>query len=253
MARILQYTLVTMDRQTQKTLLHINRQFYDQFAGSFSDTRGRVQPGARALLPRMVKVNSILDVGCGNGTLARALDKAGFEGEYVGVDMSPGLLSKATEMMASPSTGVYTFQQVDLSDSRWHTSIPAASFEWVVCFAVLHHLPGEKLRRETVQAFEKLLSPEGQVAVSVWQWQNSPRLSRRIQSWSQVGLEPEALDAGDVLLDWRAGETIGLRYVHTFTQTSLSELAESAGLKVLETFYSDGKVGNLALYQIWQK
>jgi hypothetical protein len=85
----------------------------------------------------------------------------------------------------------------------------------------------------------------------MWQWQNSPRLRKRVQPWSKAGLDPEKLDEGDVLLDWRAGDTIGLRYVHTFSETSLSHLAAAAGFEVIESFYSDGRTGDLALYQVW--
>jgi hypothetical protein len=59
-----------MQPEIQKRLLEINREFYDTFASSFSDTRGRVQPGVAALADRMSGSRSILDVGCGNGTLA---------------------------------------------------------------------------------------------------------------------------------------------------------------------------------------
>jgi hypothetical protein len=30
-------------------------------------------------------------------------------------------------------------------------------------------------------------------------------------------------------------------------------LAESSGFQIVQTFYSDGKEGNLAVYQTWQK
>jgi hypothetical protein len=95
------------------------------------------------------------------------------------------------------------------------------------------------------------VSNTGRVALSVWQWQNSPRLKKRVVPWSTVNIDPEDLDDGDVLLDWRAGKTIGYRYVHTFSEDSLSILAKKAGFKVIESFYSDGKEGNLALYQLW--
>jgi hypothetical protein len=53
------------------------------------------------------------------------------------------------------------------------------------------------------------------------------------------------------LLDWRSGGT-GLRYVHHFSEGELITLAESSGFAVVETFYSDGKEGNLAIYQVWE-
>ena len=70
--------------------------------------------------------------------------------------------------------------------------------------------------------------------------------------WAEVGLAPEDVDEGDVLLDWRASDQVGLRYVHTFSEASLTRLAEQAGFKVNESFLSDGKPGNLALYQVWR-
>jgi hypothetical protein len=90
------------------------------------------------------------------------------------------------------------------------------------------------------------------VTVSVWQWQNSLRLRKRVLPWFTVGLLQQQLDEGDVLLDWRAGKTIGLRYVHTFSEKSLTALANEAGFEVVETFSSDGRTGDLALYQVWQ-
>ena len=117
---------------------------------------------------------------------------------------------------------------------------------------MLHHIPSSDLRGETVKAFAELIHPEGRVAVSVWQWQNSSRLRQRVLPWSQAGIEPRMLDEGDVLLDWRAGESLGLRYVHTFSEENLTRLAEETGFHVQESFYSDGKTDDLALYQIWR-
>jgi len=249
----MQYTFVSMDRQTRKALLQLNRQFYDQYADSFSATRGRVQPGVRQLVHRMMDVEGILDVGCGNGTLARALHKAGYDGRYVGVDVSTGLLHEARALMPASVEGSYDFHQVNLAASDWQNSIQGAPFDWVVCFAVLHHLPGADLRRRTVEILADFVNSEGWVGVSVWQWQNSTRLRKRVLPWSRAGLHPEALDEGDVLLDWRAGDTIGLRFVHTFTEKSLTELAQAGGFTVSETFYSDGRTRDLALYQVWKK
>lgn len=249
----MQYTLVTMDRQTEAALLQLNRQFYDQYADSFSATRGRVQPGVRRLLDRMRGAESILDVGCGNGTLARALQNADYKGQYVGVELSEKLIAEAKTLLPASTKGDYAFHQADMASPDWHGAFPDMLFELVVCFAVLHHLPGARLRRRTVQTLADLVHPEGWAAISVWQWQNSPRLRKRVLPWSKAGLKPGSLDEGDVLLDWRAGDTIGLRYVHTFTESSLTELAQAGGFTVSEIFYSDGRTGDLALYQVWQK
>ena len=241
-----------MHKNIQQRLLKLNNIFYEQFARSFSVTRSRVQPGVSQLLPRIGNESLLLDVGCGNGTLARALAARGFSGQYWGIDMSNALIKRAESLLGEMNIGRYHFQQIDLAQTDWPDMLPDHTFDWVTSFAVLHHLPGENLRRQTVSALAGCIHPEGRVAVSVWQWHHSPRLRKRVQDWYQVGLHPDDLDSGDILLDWRAGDSIGLRYVHTFNEDSLSSLAESAGFQVLESFFSDGKTGNLALYQVWQ-
>jgi tRNA (uracil-5-)-methyltransferase TRM9 len=241
-----------MKPKTQKRLFKINQEFYNRFAPSFSATRARVQPGVRKLLPRMLQVGAILDVGCGNGTLARALVENGYQGEYLGVDMSGGLLNAARNALGQPEKGQFTFRRADLAESHWPDALPLGSFDLLVSFAVLHHLPGETFRRQVARTFHDLVVPDGSAVVSVWQWQNSTRLVKRVVPWQEVGLDPSDVDEGDVLLDWRASDQVGLRYVQTSSDESLTALAEEAGFRVVDSFYSDGKPGNLALYQVWE-
>ncbi|MEA3327471.1 MAG: class I SAM-dependent methyltransferase [Chloroflexota bacterium] len=241
-----------MNNKVQQQLLKINQSFYQQYATSFSATRGRVQPGVRLILESVHQNDIVLDVGCGNGSLARALKAQSFQGQYLGVDMSAELLTKSRELMHEINKAHFRFCQVDMADPDWPSLIPAAPYDWLVSFAVLHHLPGAAFRQKTASTFSNLVSPRSKVAVSVWQWRNSPRLRDRVLPWSTLGLEATSIDEGDVLLDWRAGDTPGVRYVHTFDETSLTTLAENAGFQVIESFFSDGKGGNLGLYQVWQ-
>jgi len=241
-----------MNNEDHRKLLQINQDFYQRYAGSFSSTRTQAQPGVRKLIDSIPKDAAILDVGCGNGTLARALKTRSFQGSYYGVDMSAELLKNARESTQEADSNRFKFQQIDLADPDWVDHIPGNTYDWLVSFAVLHHLPGSEFRRRTIASFAKLISAKGSVAVSVWQWQNSPRLRSHVLPWKTVDLRPEDVDEGDVLLDWRASETPGVRYVHTFDESSLTTLGESAGFRVADSFLSDGKPGNLALYQIWK-
>ena len=64
------------------------------------------------------------------------------------------------------------------------------------------------------------------------------------------------VDAGDVLIDWRAeGESAGaaLRYVHAFSEEEMQRLAGKSGFQIRESWSSDGKEGNLGLYQVWSR
>jgi ubiquinone/menaquinone biosynthesis C-methylase UbiE len=84
-----------MNSSTAAYLIEMNREFYTRFGDSFSATRHRIQPGVRRVLKRLKGDESILDLGCGNGGLARQLAKQGHRGSYLGVDFSLPLLREA--------------------------------------------------------------------------------------------------------------------------------------------------------------
>jgi tRNA (uracil-5-)-methyltransferase TRM9 len=234
---------------TVQKILDLNRQFYQTFAVQFSATRQRLQPGVLRLLPGLLKAQSILDLGCGNGALARQLGDDRYAGRYVGLDFSPGLLDMVQK--SPPSDLQASFYQADLSEPSWGSAVQDQPFDAILAFAVLHHLPGDALRKQIMRQVHSLLSPEGVFLFSNWQFLSSERLRQRIQPWEQAGLSEAEVDAGDYLLDWRSGGT-GLRYVHYFQLAELTELAKETSYTVLETFYSDGENGRLSLYQAWQ-
>lgn len=238
-----------MDADTAAKLIQLNQQFYQTFALQFSQTRRRLQPGVRRLLDSLPATANLLDLGCGNGELARQLARKGHQGAYVGLDFSPGLLSEARKSLPADFKAV--FLQVDLSDPGWIKALPQAAYDYLLAFAVLHHLPGLELRQRVLENARSLLVPQGRLIHSEWQFLNSPRLRQRIQPWESAGLAPAQVDPQDYLLDWREGGA-GLRYIHLFSQEELAELAAGSGFAVEGTFYSDGEGGNLSLYQTWQ-
>jgi len=238
-------------------LIELNRKFYTDFGESFSATRGRIQPGVRRVLNSLDGDETVLDLGCGNGELARTLARGGHRGAYLGLDFSLPLLADAESV---PEGFTAEFREADLtqlpiiSDQLSVTVYPLAGTGWslITSFAVLHHIPGQVLRLNILKTIHDLLTPDGRFIHSNWQFLNSPRLRLRVREWSEAGLTDADVDEGDYLLDWRSGGT-GLRYVHHFSEDELAELAESSGFKIVEAFYSDGKEGNLAIYQEWGK
>ena len=236
-----------MDSTTIQRLLALNLQFYQTFAAAFSATRQRLQPGVLRLLPAILSAAHILDLGCGNGELARQLHQRGFQGSYLGLDFSAGLLAEVAGELPEAN---FRFQQADLAEPGW---VPPGEppFDLVLAFAVMHHLPGQALRQQVAAEVQRLLRPGGQFMHSNWQFLNSPKLARRIQPWAAAGIPDSALELGDYLLDWRQGGS-ALRYVHHFSEAELSELAQSCSFTRLDSFLSDGEGGNLGLYQVWQ-
>jgi SAM-dependent methyltransferase len=244
-----------MNSETISLLRQINHTFYDELGPSFSVTRAQIQPGVKHLLPAMLKETEILDLGCGNGTLAEALALANFEGHYLGLEGSRSLLGFAAERVKFYPLLKANFQLADLLDEFLAASFAGHRFPLILCFATLQHLPSRASQLAFFKNAADLLEPGGRLMLSCWQIHNSQRLTEHIQDWSTVGLTPEDVDKGDLLMDWRGldSQKPGLRYVHEFREDELEALGESAGLKLSETFYSDGREGNLALYQIWIK
>ncbi len=238
-----------MDPTTVVALLAVNHQFYQTFAVQFSATRQRIQPGVQRLLPALLAANRLLDLGCGNGELARRLLRQDFRGQYFGLDFSPGLLEAASQDL--PAGATVSFLSADLALPGWEAVLPPGPYDLAMAFAVLHHLPGVALRQQVLRATQRLLAPGGRLVLSTWQFLNSPRLRQRIQPWEQAGFSPGQVDAGDYLLDWRHGGR-GLRYVHHFSAEELEQLAHDCAFQVVESFLSDGENGQSGLYQVWQ-
>jgi tRNA (uracil-5-)-methyltransferase TRM9 len=236
-----------MDSPTVERLLALNREFYDRFGESFSATRQRLQPGVMRILGSLKGDERILDLGCGNGELARALARRGHRGSYLGLDFSLPLLRAAGARVEGVNA---TFLQGDLTYPVWSKAFNRTTFNLILAFAVLHHIPGKDLRLAILRSTRDMLESDGCFVHSNWQFLNSARLKARIQPWSKIGLSDTDVDEGDYLLDWRrAGE--GLRYVHHFSEMELRELAGQARYSLRDSFFSDGEGARLGLYQVW--
>jgi len=245
-----------MELATASRLIELNKDFYTRFGDSFSATRHRIQPGVRRVLEMLKGDEDILDLGCGNGELARALAKRGHRGSYLGVDFSLPLLRDAE---SQPESFSATFHAMDLTtltaDRRLQPDsflFLLSSFDIIFSFATLHHIPSRQLRLNILKTVHQLLEPDGLFIHSNWQFLNSEKLKARIKDWTKAGLTPNDVDPNDYLLDWRSGGE-GIRYVHHFDEGELKELATATGFHIKDLFYSDGETGNLGLYQVWSK
>jgi SAM-dependent methyltransferase len=237
-----------MNKATARQLLALNLKFYQTFAGEFSETRQRLQPGVLRVIDQLPPGVSILDLGCGNGELARELAGRNFSGSYTGVDFSSALMKEARGTI--PPGFDARFLELDLARRRWDDPLGNQQFDVILALAVFHHLPGSDLHKRVCSNVHSYLKPTGAFYLSSWQFLKSPRLRKRIQPWSEAGIPPDMVGTHDYLLDWRRGG-YGLRYVHYFSDRELENLASKTGFLVDQTYHSDGKTGDLSVYQKW--
>lgn len=229
---------------TAQMLIALNRAFYLDHAAAFTATRPRLRPQIARWLAQMPPGARVLELGCGDGKVARRL--AG--GVYVGVDISPAMLQLAVQRnQQAPPTAVCHWVCADVADPHWPTRLPLTTFDVVVALAVWQHLPGLALRHRVTGQVAGLLAPGGWLMWSHWQLSRDPaRLARLARPWAALGLTPAEVEPGDYLLSWeRAGRT-GLRYVHEITAAETRALLAHAGLTLHQIHISADPAERLA-------
>ena len=237
-----------MQEKTATQLIKLNYKFYQTFSESFSATRQRLQSGVMQVIKMLPENATILDLGCGNGNFALELAQQNFQGSYTGIDFSEDLVQIAQDQ----NNPHFSFSTGDLTSDNWDDGLVSNSYDFILSFATMHHLPGKSSRLNFLNKVHALLKPNGQFIHSNWQFLNSESLKARIQPWDRIDLNQADVDEGDYLMDWRRGGE-GLRYVHQYSSEELHHLAEHSGFKVINEFSSDGRTGNLGLYMIWEK
>ncbi len=234
-----------MHREIVTLLNDLNLKFYDTFAASFAASRGEAEPGLISLFADVVSGQRVLDLGCGQGRVARLLPEGCV---YVGLDFSEEMVRLARQQV-EPENDDACFVVGDLLTPGWHTAITGV-YDWIVLRAVLHHIPGGENRQRIVREAAGLLVPGGKLILANWQFLEIKRLRERILPWdTTLGLSPASLDPGDYLLDWQR-DGYGLRYVHLVDEAETHALSQAAGMRIEKLFRADGHGNNLTLYAV---
>jgi ubiquinone/menaquinone biosynthesis C-methylase UbiE len=101
---------------------------------------------------------SVLDVGCGTGSLAiAAMRQVGPRGTVSGVDASPEMIARAEKKARKAGLDV-AFQNAFAQSLPF----PDAQFDAVLTTIMLHHLP-QKSRAELASEVRRVLKPGGRV------------------------------------------------------------------------------------------
>lgn len=113
----------------------------------------------KLLLPAHLQSGeSVLDVGCGTGTLAIAAKHwVGPTGSVYGVDASPTMIARAR--MKASKAGTEVIFEDGLAESL---PFPDSRFDVVLSTVMLHHLP-RKIRQQGVREMRRVLKPGGRL------------------------------------------------------------------------------------------
>jgi SAM-dependent methyltransferase len=255
-----------MDSATAQRLAQLNREFYDVHGEAFADARPRLHPGIQRVLAQVAagrRGASVLEIGCGDGKVGRWLASNAHLSHYLGLDVSRAMLERAGRLSEQwavngdrrpPSDHCsLDFIRADVLDPYWSRALAGQRFDWILAFAVFHHLPGARARGESLKTLAAHLMEGGRIAVSNWQFTRSERLRRRIAPWAAIGLSEADVEPNDYLLSWERKGAHGLRYVHLLDEAEARRMALEAGLKVVEVFQSDGESGTLTDYVVMEK
>jgi ubiquinone/menaquinone biosynthesis C-methylase UbiE len=130
--------------------------------------RGYVQRHYEA--PRLQRlahpgVKHVLEIGCGQGTGARIIYELFGPERYVGVDLDPSMIQRARKR--SGGLPNVTFLQGDVSN----LDFPDGSFDLVVDFGIVHHVPNWN---DALAEVHRLLAVDGEflfedLSVETWE------------------------------------------------------------------------------------
>ncbi len=259
-----------MDDATVRRLNAINRQFYATVADDFDATRGQAWVGWEKLIEYLrphpqtpfspgegangqvplsplpefgegsgVGLLSVLDVGCGNGRFGVFLREKLGAIRYHGMDNSAALLDKARVSLPDA-----TLEERDIVE---HPP-DEGSYDLVVLFGVLHHLPGADRRLAFLRTLAERVAPGGLLVCTAWRFYEYPRFRDRLVPWD-ADLQ---IEAHDYLLDWRRGER-ALRYCHYVDDAEAERLIAATGLERVAQYRADGFTGDVNLYVVLRK
>jgi ubiquinone/menaquinone biosynthesis C-methylase UbiE len=135
---------------------------YDYSADFYDDVAGQGMTSFTHLFLDDLRVPTtpvVLDVACGTGIATFELMKASDAGEtFYGIDISPGMITKATENAQRHGFGNCVFQTGDAEQ----LDFPDAMFDVVISSGSFHWFPN---KRQALSEMYRVLKPGGQVAL----------------------------------------------------------------------------------------
>ena len=132
--------------------VHVNK-VYDEIAPHFDHTRYKPWPGVRNFVSSLPKHSLLLDLGCGNGRNL-CINPTTID---VGTDISMPLCQIASKR----GQPVFCASAINLP-------IRDATFDYVICVAVIHHFASDQRRTQCLREIARVLKTGGRAFVTAW-------------------------------------------------------------------------------------
>lgn len=132
---------------------------------------------AAFLLPHLRSGMSLLDCGCGPGAITLGLAEAAAPGRVIGIDLEPGMVSRANESAREQRVKNVEFQVADVGDLPF----PGNSFDVVFTSAMLEHLADPE---HALEQMNRVLTPGGLIGAICTDW-GEPLISPSNQAVSR--------------------------------------------------------------------
>lgn len=143
---------------TRGRVLHSAARYYDLLAWLLTFGREKAFRERLVELARLKAGETVLDVGCGTGTLAiAAKGRVGPAGVVYGIDASSEMIALARRKAAK--AGVDVAFQTEVVEAL---PFPDARFDAVLSTLMLHHLP-RAAREQCAREMRRVLKPGGRV------------------------------------------------------------------------------------------
>ncbi|MFH0873232.1 MAG: methyltransferase domain-containing protein [Candidatus Komeilibacteria bacterium] len=191
---------------------------YENIADVFDASRQNAWREAE-LIMLITEGDRVLDLGCGNGRLLKAVPPVNFD--YLGIDSNAYLLDQARKDFPQRQFERANMLDYDFGSEQW---------DKIYCLAAFHHLATKEDRLLFLNKVYHALKPGGQLLMTNWYlWQR--RYWPSFFHWSQ-----HKIAWNDCFVTWAHASP---RYYHAFTGGELKRLLKQAGFKHLEQKVQD--------------